>query len=116
MSVNYYGTIALTGEQCRGEGLSLITRYSHRHMRANSTHARSQSGNLSWFSFVRCFWIYKREGFIVAWLIIKVLHLQDVIIGQRRSQRSHFMSVKEKLIIPLGKSEVTFAFFLIKCF
>lgn len=56
------------------------------------------------------------EGYIVAQLIIKVLQLQDVITGQSQNQRSHFILLKEKLIMPLGKFDVTFTFFLIECF
>lgn len=53
--------------------------------------------------------------FRVDLLMIHVLQLQDVITGKRQSQRSHFTSVKEKLLTPLGKSEVTLVFLLIKC-
>lgn len=49
----------------------------------------------------------------MAWLIIPVLQPQDLITGKRQSQRSHFTSVKEKLPMPLGKSELTFAFLLL---
>lgn len=117
MLMNYDSTIALTGEQCRGEGSSLITCYSHRHVRANSTHTQLPSLE-TWIVYLLwdAFGSIKWEEFIVAQLIIKVLQLQDVITGQRQSQRSHFIPVKQKLTMPLGKSEFTFNFFLIKCF
>lgn len=50
----------------------------------------------------------------MAWLIIRVLQHQDVITGNK-SQRSHFTSVKEKLLMPFGKSELTFAFLFLTC-
>lgn len=51
----------------------------------------------------------------MTWSIIHVLQQQDVISGKGPSQRSHFTSVKGKLLMPLGESEVAFFFLLIKC-